>query len=347
MEVHPFSSFTSFGRCYLPSVIFSAEEFVVDARHAAMSSFNSTNFDWTYSNEFFIIAYRMSYDCEFFSYAQFCTVLQAVDVAVSGDWSVEGQYGVLISHNTPYCLEERIRRLDCRIQYVVLGRRFDTPYPTGGYGISERGDGVAGFKRRRQDFYGDGVEDLTTASGRSQLKPALEDSTWRQRRRTLIILAAFRPSLRPQNTIVTDLNLCFNQSIFSLCYLFRNPFSLTSMGDKNHIHTLGDYSIPSHEGYRNSIELPEGNNVAPLRSDTIRLVQNECLFHGLRSENPNQHLKDFLKLVDSLNLDVASRERMRLRLFQFSIRDQAINWLERFPTGSISTWEDLTTCFLA
>ncbi|GJW69082.1 zinc finger, CCHC-type containing protein [Tanacetum coccineum] len=39
-------------------------------------------------------------------------------------------------------------------------------------------------------------------------------------------------------------------------------------------------------------------------------------------------------------------ERMRLRLFQFSLRDQASNWLERFPAGSISTWEDLITRFL-
>nr|GEV26161.1 MAK10-like protein [Tanacetum cinerariifolium] len=33
------------------------------------------------------------------------------------------------------------------------------------------------------------------------------------------------------------------------------------MGDKNPIRTLGDYSILSHEGYRNTIKLPEGNNV--------------------------------------------------------------------------------------
>ncbi|GJY32857.1 MAK10-like protein [Tanacetum coccineum] len=77
------------------------------------------------------------------------------------------------------------------------------------------------------------------------------------------------------------------------------------MGDENPIRTLGDYSKPRH-------------NVVPLRSDTIRLVQNGCSFHGLRSEDPNQHLKDFLKLVDSLDLD-----------------------------GSITTWEDLTTRFLA
>ncbi|GJR71232.1 zinc finger, CCHC-type containing protein [Tanacetum coccineum] len=100
------------------------------------------------------------------------------------------------------------------------------------------------------------------------------------------------------------------------------------MGDENPIRTLGDYSKPSHEGYRNTIELLVGNNVVPLRSDTIRLVQNGCSFHGLRFEDPNQHLKDFLKLVDSLDLD-------------------ASNWPERLPAGSITTWEDLTTQFLA
>nr|GEU88628.1 hypothetical protein [Tanacetum cinerariifolium] len=57
------------------------------------------------------------------------------------DWntpyrSIECQYAILSSQNMPYCLEELIRRLDCRIQYVVLGKRFDTSYPTGGYGVS-------------------------------------------------------------------------------------------------------------------------------------------------------------------------------------------------------------------
>nr|GEV01699.1 MAK10-like protein [Tanacetum cinerariifolium] len=79
------------------------------------------------------------------------------------------------------------------------------------------------------------------------------------------------------------------------------------MGDKNPIRTLGYYSKPSHESYRNTIEFLDGNNVAPLRFDTIWLVQNGCSFHGLRPEDPNQHLKNFLKLVDSLDLDIANR----------------------------------------
>ncbi|GKA25397.1 hypothetical protein Tco_0711506, partial [Tanacetum coccineum] len=78
---------------------------------------------------------------------------------------------------------------------------------------------------------------------------------------------------------------------------------------ENPIRTLEDYSKPSHEGYKNTIELPIGNNMVPLRSNTIQLVQNGCSFHGLWSEDPNQHLKDFLKLMDSLDLDGENRER--------------------------------------
>ncbi|GJU12465.1 zinc finger, CCHC-type containing protein [Tanacetum coccineum] len=50
---------------------------------------------------------------------------------------------------------------------------------------------------------------------------------------------------------------------------------------------------------------------------------------------------------DSIDLNGATRNTTRLRLFCFSFRDQAINWLERLPAGPISTWDDLTTRFLA
>ncbi|GKA83423.1 hypothetical protein Tco_0805018 [Tanacetum coccineum] len=48
------------------------------------------------------------------------------------------------------------------------------------------------------------------------------------------------------------------------------------MGDANPICTLGYYSKSSHVGYKNTIELPEGNNVVPLRSDTIRWCKTDA-----------------------------------------------------------------------
>nr|GEY03964.1 MAK10-like protein [Tanacetum cinerariifolium] len=43
-------------------------------------------------------------------------------------------------------------------------------------------------------------------------------------------------------------------TVLRLCVSFPN-------GDTNPIRTLGDYSKPSHEGYKNTIEFPVGNNV--------------------------------------------------------------------------------------
>ncbi|GJU88661.1 zinc finger, CCHC-type containing protein [Tanacetum coccineum] len=112
--------------------------------------------------------------------------------------------------------------------------------------------------------------------------------------------------------------------------------------------TIGSYSKPSHKGYRNTIVAPTGDaNASSLRFNTIWLVQNECSFHGLWSEDPNQHLKDFLNIVDSLATNDMERENLRLCLFQFSLRDHASNWLEYLPAGSITTWDRLTTSFLA
>nr|GFB49901.1 MAK10-like protein [Tanacetum cinerariifolium] len=89
---------------------------------------------------------------------------------------------------------------------------------------------------------------------------------------------------------------------------------------------------PATKGYQNSIELREGAKVSPLRSDTIRLVQNGCAFQGLMSEYPIQHLKDFLKIMDSIDLNGATRNTTHLRLFCFSLRDQAIkNGLIIYP----------------
>ncbi|GJV51422.1 hypothetical protein Tco_1447163 [Tanacetum coccineum] len=62
------------------------------------------------------------------------------------------------------------------------------------------------------------------------------------------------------------------------------------MGDKNPIRTLGDYSKPSHEGCRNTIELPVGNNVA--------LIEDLALYDNESWNDP----RDFTKPVKAIAL---------------------------------------------
>ncbi|GJT97057.1 hypothetical protein Tco_1092575 [Tanacetum coccineum] len=103
------------------------------------------------------------------------------------------------------------------------------------------------------------------------------------------------------------------------------------MGDENPIRTLGDYSKPSHEGYRNTIELLVGNNVVPLRSDTIQRTIDQSTGGKLRDRNAKESwalledlalydneswndLKDFAKPVKAITLpqDVPSTSHRHL-----------------------------------
>ncbi|GJS85780.1 hypothetical protein Tco_0752321 [Tanacetum coccineum] len=82
------------------------------------------------------------------------------------------------------------------------------------------------------------------------------------------------------------------------------------MGDENPIRTLGDYSKPSHEGYRNTIELPAGNDVVPLRSDTIwtAKLRNDILMfqqhHGESLSEAWTRFKDLLQKVPHHGIDL-------------------------------------------
>ncbi|GKB16617.1 hypothetical protein Tco_0850540 [Tanacetum coccineum] len=82
------------------------------------------------------------------------------------------------------------------------------------------------------------------------------------------------------------------------------------MGDENPIRTLGDYSKPSHKGYRNTIELPIGNNVVPLRSNTIwtaKLRNDILMFQQHHEESLSEawtHFKDLVQNVPHHGIDL-------------------------------------------
>ncbi|GJV04394.1 hypothetical protein Tco_1337963 [Tanacetum coccineum] len=82
------------------------------------------------------------------------------------------------------------------------------------------------------------------------------------------------------------------------------------MGDENPIRTLGDYSKPSQEGYRNTIELPEGNNMRTIdqsangklrdfnAEESWVLLKDLTLYDNESWNNP----RDFAKPVKAIAL---------------------------------------------
>ncbi|GJX60204.1 hypothetical protein Tco_0291594 [Tanacetum coccineum] len=124
------------------------------------------------------------------------------------------------------------------------------------------------------------------------------------------------------------------------CYLASKPLGVGN-GTKRLLeqwretYVNADYNIYDDDMY-------EGNNVVPLRSDTIQLVQNRCSFHELRSEDPNQHLKDFLKLVDSLDHDGRihhhEEDLTTQFLVQFDFHREGTKTPQRYPDVPTTSW---------
>ncbi|XP_073031227.1 uncharacterized protein [Primulina eburnea] len=83
-----------------------------------------------------------------------------------------------------------------------------------------------------------------------------------------------------------------------------------------------------------------------LKPALINMVQQNQ-FGGAATADPHLHLRTFLEITDTVKINDVSDEIIRLRLFPFSLRDQARSWLQSLPLGSITTWADLVTKFLS
>ncbi|KAL6342768.1 hypothetical protein AAG906_016602 [Vitis piasezkii] len=69
-------------------------------------------------------------------------------------------------------------------------------------------------------------------------------------------------------------------------------------------------------------------------------------FHGMESENPYSHIKEFEEVCNTFREGGASIDLMRLKLFPFTLKDKAKIWLNSLRPRSIRNWVDLQAEFL-
>lgn len=110
--------------------------------------------------------------------------------------------------------------------------------------------------------------------------------------------------------------------------------------------TLGDYANHTVNRHVSSIVRPPvtANNFE-IKPALLHVMQQNQ-FGGSEIDDPNIHISNFLEICDTLKINGASDDAIRLRLFPFSLRDRAKSWLQSQPRGSITTWDELETRFL-
>ena len=84
--------------------------------------------------------------------------------------------------------------------------------------------------------------------------------------------------------------------------------------------------------------------VPPLEQLIIRphIVPLLPYFHGMESENPYAHIKEFEEVCNTFREGGVSIDLMRLKLFPFTLKDKAKIWLNSLKPRSIRKWVEET-----
>nr|GFB35757.1 reverse transcriptase domain-containing protein [Tanacetum cinerariifolium] len=69
-------------------------------------------------------------------------------------------------------------------------------------------------------------------------------------------------------------------------------------------------------------------------------------FFGLEKDNPHDHVRWFNKIISTIKYKDVPNFVIKLILFPFSLTWAARRWLEKEPTRSITTWDDLVLKFI-
>ncbi|GJT33171.1 retrovirus-related pol polyprotein from transposon TNT 1-94 [Tanacetum coccineum] len=69
-------------------------------------------------------------------------------------------------------------------------------------------------------------------------------------------------------------------------------------------------------------------------------------FSGSEHKDANEHIEKVLEIVDLFHILKVTQDQIILRAFPVSLTRAASRWLRNQPSGSITTWEILTTKFL-
>ena len=111
---------------------------------------------------------------------------------------------------------------------------------------------------------------------------------------------------------------------------------------------LRDYDVPTINGACSSIacHAVQANNFE-IKLTIIQMIQTSVQFIGMPNDDPNAHIANFLEICDTFKQNGVSDNAIRLRLFPFSLRDKAKEWLNSLPAGTITTWDGLAQKFLA
>ncbi|KAK8999733.1 hypothetical protein V6N11_065230 [Hibiscus sabdariffa] len=112
--------------------------------------------------------------------------------------------------------------------------------------------------------------------------------------------------------------------------------------------TVRDYLAEDLDGLKPAVIIPEFEakhfELKPVMFNMLNTL-GQC--GGSPAENARQHLKSFLEICNSFKIHGVSNDVLKLKLFPYSLRDKAKDWLNNLPLGWFQSWTELCQSFLS
>jgi hypothetical protein len=109
---------------------------------------------------------------------------------------------------------------------------------------------------------------------------------------------------------------------------------------------LGEYATPIDNFIHAPITHPAvEEEIYEINPNLLSLVQLNQ-FGGSAVEASGLHLKTFTELCDLMRIKDVDPNAVKQRLFPFSLRGNAKDWLLAFRKGTITSWEECTNLFM-
>ena len=135
----------------------------------------------------------------------------------------------------------------------------------------------------------------------------------------------------------------FLQSLFSedLHSKKTMAFVIPEAGDP-----LGDSLTAQNTNIPSCITYPEveEGSAFEIKQHMLNILPT---FHGLSTDDPNMHIAEFLMGCKNILVRGFPAESIKLRLFPYTLKDQARRWFLTLPSGCITTWAQLNEIFLS
>nr|GFA70870.1 hypothetical protein [Tanacetum cinerariifolium] len=110
--------------------------------------------------------------------------------------------------------------------------------------------------------------------------------------------------------------------------------------------TMVELLCASTEGYAEAIVVPPIlAEHFELKHSLINMMTSDQFF-GLEKDNPHDHIRWFSKITSTIKYKDVPNSTIKLMLFPFSLTGATRRWLEKEPSRSILTWEDLFSKFI-